>query len=329
MKNRVVSFLKRWLSWRLIGPCAVTVAILLAGPQRVWSIVSGLDIWTMAAASAMAIPVALARGLRWSLLLKQSPSPLGFSDATAINAMSMTLAAVTPARAGELARVVAMNRRGTPFSIAMAYTVLDRLFDLSFILVAGYAALWSLSKHVGYIHIVAGGLLLLGLTLLAFRAVIGRLVLQLIPASKRPALLRLRDELTSALRGHRPTTIAAVVLLTAAGWGLQFSSVWLAGRALGLELPFLYVCAVACLVSLSGLLPITIAGAGTRDALFLVFFAPLGLAPAQCLAYAGTAMVLFLFYCIVFYATSVGLTALGNTRSSVVSLQNTDTPDAT
>jgi hypothetical protein len=236
----------------------------------------------------------------------------------------MTLAAVTPARAGELARVVALQRRGTRFSSALAYTVLDRLFDLSFILVAGYAALWSLSSHVGYVHVITGGLLLLGLILLAFRAVTGRLILRVVSTTRRPGLVRLGQELGSALHGHHPRTLAAVVVLTAIGWAIQFSSVWLSGLALGLDLPFLYVCAVACLVSLSGLLPVTVAGAGTRDALFLIFFAPLGLTAAQCLAFAGTAMVLFLAYCLVFYGVSVVLDVLGRTRSPTVSRDNPD-----
>ena len=47
------------------------------------------------------------------------------------------------------------------------------------------------------------------------------------------------------------------------------------------------------------------AWAGTRDALFVLLFGPLGLTPAQSLAFASTGLVLYLSNCVVFYALSV------------------------
>jgi hypothetical protein len=72
--------------------------------------------------------------------------------------------------------------------------------------------------------------------------------------------------------------------------------------------------ACVILVSLSSFLPVTVAGAGTRDALFLLLLAPLGVTHPEALALAGLNLILFLGNCVMFYAVSVAAGRLADRK---------------
>ena len=53
------------------------------------------------------------------------------------------------------------------------------------------------------------------------------------------------------------------------------------------------------------MLPITVAGAGTRDAVFILLLGQVGIARQQSLAFSSLVLATYLVNCVVFYAISV------------------------
>jgi hypothetical protein len=82
--------------------------------------------------------------------------------------------------------------------------------------------------------------------------------------------------------------------LTVAAYVLFFISAYFLSMSLSIPIGFIDVALVFGLANLFSLVPITVAGVGTRDAIFVYAFAVLSLTEAEALAYS--AFILLTFY---------------------------------
>ena len=92
-----------------------------------------------------------------------------------------------------------------------------------------------------------------------------------------------------------PGTAALVVALTAVSWAITYAANYLYCSSLGLPVGYLEIAAISALCSLIAALPISIAGAGTRDAALIAILAPLGIAPAEAVALSALMLSNVLF----------------------------------
>jgi len=306
MKNAT---LKKVLSWRLIGPAAVVAAVFWAGPAEIWAVLSGARLPVVAGAMLLAVPLAVIKGIRWRLVLKVYEIDLPPGESTAMYAMGMTMAAVTPGHLGDFVKVLALTDRGHGLGRSVAANVVDRLLDVGFVLAIGYAGMWYFSQHFSARLRIAG---------LAFAAVLVVLVvlaarlhwvraaaMRLVPSRFRAALAASWDETVSGLWRHGHQRSALLLVLTAGFWAVQFSAAYLCAAAIGLDVPFVYLSACLAVVTVASFVPITVAGAGTRDAILLVLLGQIGVARERSLALAGLILATFVSNCAVFYLISL------------------------
>lgn len=312
--------LRALLSWRLIGPAVVVLAIVWAGPVQVWRVLSAADLRVVGAALALAIPLALIKGIRWRALLAGGGVSLSLRESTSMYAMGMTLGAVTPGRLGDFAKVIPLRRHGCPIGRGIAYSLLDRLLDVAFVLLAGYAGLWYFSQRfttrLWTLNLIAAGALLCGLLAFTRRALIMRLALRLVPSQHHPAFRQCVAEVSAVFRGRSILRGLLLAGLTVGFWFVQFYAVYLCSVALSLDIPFIFLTACVAVVTVASFVPITIAGAGTRDALFILLLAPLGVGREQSVALSSLVLAVFLCNCVVFYLVSMALGRPGIPKGS-------------
>ena len=298
----------RFLSWRLIGPAVVVAVVIWSGPERVWSELSRADLPYVLGAIALAIPLALIKGLRWQLLLRRGV--IGFGESTGMYAMGMSMAAVTPGHLGDFVKVATLMKRGMAMGSAIAYNVVDRLLDVIALLAVGYlGTIWVGNRlagdfagvHVSLIAVAAA--LAVGVALR--RVIVGFLMERLVPRRHREAVRASLREVVSGLRQTRLPTVALIVGLTAGFWMVQFWAGWLCARALGMDVPFWYLSACIAVATVASFVPITVAGAGTRDAVFIVLLGQIGFGEAQVVALSGLVLAVFVANIGVFYLVSL------------------------
>ena len=75
-------------------------------------------------------------------------------------------------------------------------------------------------------------------------------------------------------------------------------------RKESLDIPFIYLSACATVATVLSLLPITVAGVGTRDAVFILLLGQIGIARQESLALSTLALAVFLINCVIFYIIS-------------------------
>jgi len=274
--------LKKIPLWRLIGPVVVVAVIYWAGPAKVWAILSSADLKFVAAAVALAIQLAIVKGIRWRILLHNYDIDITFRDSTNMYAIGMVLSAVTPGRVGDLVKIVLLIKKGCSAAKAIASNILDRLIDVGFFFIAGYGGMWYFSKsfasQLNITNIIFLIVLVLGVVIALKRYLIKKLALKLVPTQYHSVAIDSWNEIVNSLLRNRTRWIFGLPLWTIVFWTVQFFAQYLCVKALRIDVSFIYFSACAVVGMVSSLLPITVAGVGTRDATYILLLGQIGIA---------------------------------------------------
>ena len=229
-------------------------------------VLAGADLPLVLLSIAIYFPFVLIKSERWRLLAARLGVPMTAGEAWRLYAVGLGAGAFTPGQAGDLVKAWALQSRGRRLGAAVASSILDRLFDL-----AGLAVLAALGIAV-FGREFAGGwgpaVALLGLgavgavVVFARRDMLLRLVMRRAPADAPPATLDTRSMLLAG-----GWTVLSFVVSTL--------RVWLLALAIGLTLDPATVGGLVGLTTVAALIPVSVSGVGTRDAMMVVLFSRL------------------------------------------------------
>lgn len=263
----VVSLVILALIWRSVDPAAIWAAMRAADP--LW-LTLGL---------AMVVPLTWATAWRFRLLAR---SDVAMGEATRLILSASTLNLVLPSKMGDVAKAWVLTRKhGFEGERALSLVILEKALDMAALLVWGVPALlWVGGRDSLYwlaAAAVAGLLALLVLLLspVPLTAWLLRLLARFVPARVGARIDRFEEQWTAIVTwfwsGRRA---AGIVFLSVLLWGAHLFQFWLFARALGPAIPLADNMAFATLSILAGLVPLTAAGVGTRDAAILFFYGP-------------------------------------------------------
>ena len=208
---------------------------------------------------------------------------LGFGESNRLILVASVLNLVLPSKMGDLAKAWFIKERGhTSASLAFALVVFEKTCDmLSLLLWCAFGLLLYPQKDALFWIMTAcvtgglvAGLALLGSPALAELAF--RTGARLAPARARAKLEQLRlawREMHDCFWCDR-ARLARVSMTSVSIWFLHLLQIWMFILALRAHTPFLANLALAPLAILAGLLPLTLAGIGTRDAALILFYQP-------------------------------------------------------
>lgn len=288
--------LARTWGLRLIGPALFIYLVARADLGRILAELGQARPFMLALALlALTWPPILARWWRWRVLNRALGARVAPGREWLIHLTAAALGLVTPGRAGEFAKLHFLERLGVPTSRSFASVVGDRLADAVWLLLAGAAALAMhlarLGREAAWVWWGLGALILVGaagawLALWLARRLKTRWRGRLAPDSRRGRLMGWLGESWSGFSalGWRAWTQAG--LLTVLAWLLQMLQGWVFLQALGLPLGVVDLVAALTLAALLALLPVSVAGIGSRDLALVYFFGLAGVAPSGALAYS-------------------------------------------
>lgn len=286
---------------RLLG-LAVSLAILAMLWWRVdlnaiLAAARAADTGWLTVGLAMVVPITLVTALRFVMVARGA---VGIGTASRLILSASTLNLVLPSKMGDIAKAwVLTGRHAMPGERALALVVLEKMLDMASLLAWGtLALLWIAGGALGWwlAAVAVGGLLTLLLVLLSPVAV----PLLGWAAARLPGRIGRRAAGFAAQWGEgvgwlwaTPARAARLAFVSLALWALHLAQFWLFARALGPAIPAADSMAFATLSILAGLLPLTMAGMGTRDAAIVAFYGPsLGAGAAAVLGVLATSRYL-------------------------------------
>lgn len=262
--------------WRLIGVLLLGLILWRVGFREVLLVLLRMDPLALVAATTLGVAMLLVRAVRWRLLCRGLGLEVGPREALRVYLVGTFAAAATPGRVGDIVKAYYVRQRRPEGGLAsgIASVVYDRLLDLGQICALGLGAVAALPMvpAVWGPRLTAAALVALAASS-AWRPVREELVarpmswaLQRLPGGDgvAPPPLAVGSALAAQLLTLLAITLfAGEVVLLARGVGIGGAGAW--------ELVVL-----AALGTLVGLLPITVFGIGTRDALFIAAAPVLG-----------------------------------------------------
>jgi hypothetical protein len=236
----------------------------------------------MAISLGMVVPLTLFTSWRLQQLMP-SASRLGFLEANRLILAASVLNMVLPSKMGDIAKAYFMKQRGhLGGTLSLSLVIFEKACDmLSLLLWCVFGLLvypqktwlfWVMTGFVG-VGLVMGILLLASKKFAYFFFLVARKI--------APRKLSLKLEKMQASWGemHDYFWRDRVQLIKITGtsifiWFLHLLQIWFFILALKAWTPFLANLALSPLAILAGLLPLTFAGVGTRDAALVLFYQP-------------------------------------------------------
>lgn len=236
------------------------------------------------AATLLMLCASVVRAARWRILAETVGVRYArFTDYLSIYYAGLFLGAAVPQVAASFAPVVLMSEDGHSWKRSSASIIFDRLIETAIILlVAAAAALYLAPEHprmAAVVLFVSGGGIAAGVTL----AWLTQRAPRLLSRIERGPLTRLKPatdmfvspEAQAVYRGVRARALP-IVGLSAAAVLLQVTVVVLLAESLGLDASVVFLAAAAAMVVLVVMLPISIAGLGSREAMLVLLFSAAG-----------------------------------------------------
>jgi len=286
--------------WALLGKMAVATAVMTwllsrADVTLVWRSLSEARVGPIAAGMILGVVIILLAAWRWQKLLAVFALRPRLRSLFAIAWIGQFFMMFLPGPVGDdLTRMLYVSKlSGNRVAAACTSVLLDRLIGLSSVFVLCLFCVpfqWralSLQSQTAYLAgiVIIGGLGCVALWTL-YLAVpdaprrLGAWLGRMMPPRWKQEV----DRLGPALGAHRPT-MAVVFTAALAIQLLNCVSCLLAGWAVGIHLSFWSWASFVPILLAANVLPITVAGIGVRDYLFVLFLGALGAVPdAQALA---------------------------------------------
>jgi glycosyltransferase 2 family protein len=277
---------------RLVGTLffiALLIWLDLSGAlplERVWAALSNANPGLVAFSIALYLPFLAVKALRWRSLAADMLMPMSWADSWRVYAIGLAAGTFTPGQAGDALKAWYLQRAGYPLGRGLGSSVLDRLFDVAALAVLGLlgVAVYG-GRFAGQTPVLVGW------------ALLGLLVVVLF--AWQPSRMWVTNFVTRRLTRFglvgqeggddsawtlRSVTLAAATTLTAASFVTSIFRVWLLAAALGVWLGPLEVSGFVGLTTAAALVPVSVGGIGTRDAVAALAFAQLGRSPAEGIA---------------------------------------------
>ena len=243
--------------------------------------------WWMLISLGMVVPLTLITAWRLQQLMP-SGARLGFYEANRLILAASVLNMILPSKMGDIAKAYFIKQRGhLPGELALSLVVFEKACDLlSLLLWCGFGLIlyptkdwlfWLMTWSVS-LGLVGGILLLSSQQFAKMFFLVGRKLAPKKIAAKLAKLQVAWGEMHGYFWRDR-LQLTKITLTSIFIWFLHLLQIWFFILALKAFTPFLANLALSPLAILAGLLPLTFAGVGTRDAALIAFYQPYFAAP--------------------------------------------------
>ncbi len=260
----------RWLL-RFLGVVLFFYLVTRLNPDRIREALTRVDVRWILAAFLLNLPFLVVKAYRWRLILQRMGIAYRFSRAFRVFASGVFWGLATPGRSGDLVRVFLLQRDqpGTSWQTGFASIVVDRAFDV-IALCFVFGGVIGFKKYGD------------GLSFMVFLGILGavfwggvwgtrRFFRFLVHRESKRWLSKRMKPFVKSLEAIDVHTFIQTGFWTAAAYLFFFiQGLWTA-HAMGIVLSFQDVLGSLFGGSLIALIPVTVAGLGTRDSLIIVW----------------------------------------------------------
>ncbi|HBY97113.1 MAG: flippase-like domain-containing protein [Ardenticatenaceae bacterium] len=248
-------------------------------------------------ALALGLPFIWLKSERWRMVLEWTGSRISAGLAFRLFSIGLLAGLVTPGQVGEFAKAFGVRREGGTLRSGLTASVGDRALDVAMLLgLSAYYAVWHRYRWptLNSLAVFLASMALVGI-LAAWIWLVAAQLFVAFPL-RWPVTGRALGEAITGFPWPRMVSLAAATLFAYALYSIRL---YLLLLALGQSAPVPVFVSSMAVMSLAALLPISIAGIGSRDAALLVLFGEFRIPQEAAIAFSFLVLVLSLFNAVV------------------------------
>jgi len=232
---------------------------------------------------------------RWQYILKKLSIHYSFKKLFGFYYLTMLFGAITPARTGEIiSRIALLKKNAYPTDKSLVSIIVERVADLFFLLLFVYAGALVFFRflRLEVFLIIAISLILIILFLILIRKNFSRILLEkffliIIPQKFKSNWRVWFKKCLENLKKFCFRDYLVILLLTTLTWAVIFIAMNLLALGWGINtVPFFYLAISVALSNLVSLLPISISGLGTREAVLLGLLSFFNVSPEKIVSFS-------------------------------------------
>lgn len=245
------------------------------------------NIYFLGVAIVLVFVMMLSETVKWFTIARFQNIKIPFGEAFKINMIDNYYGFITPSKVGSVIRAEYLKKYADGhFGKGLFNFIIDKVMDLSAIIfiaiIFSYNFKDKLDLPVGFFTAIF--LLFIFSTLFFLKKERGEIVLRIIYRKLVP--YRFRNQAKSSFESfydHVPKKRYFVLffVLNCINWVMNYSLAYFVGLSLGINLPFIYYLSIFPLGTLVSLIPISVAGLGTREVTLISLFGLFGIAAAK------------------------------------------------
>ncbi|MEK7575898.1 MAG: lysylphosphatidylglycerol synthase transmembrane domain-containing protein [Patescibacteria group bacterium] len=236
---------------------------------------SGISISYFLLAIILNFPNIFFKSYRWKKIMDTQKIFYSTKNSFLMYGSSSLLGLATPGKLGDFSKIIYLKKDNYSFSRAFLGNFLDKFFDLLFIFIFGIITLFFLplvSYPIFNYYTLSKWLGLIILVLL--------IIIIFFYLKNKVAFYNLILEISTDLKKFKLKDTSYIFLLTITQWIIYFLIIYFIAISINIHhfISFFYLSFSSTLVILISLLPISIMGIGTREAVLIFLLTPFGLA---------------------------------------------------
>ena len=293
--------MKKYL--RLPGIIILCVILLKIDFAKTILVLAKLKVFLFICVILLNIPLILLKSFRWNQLLEKQSIHYNKLNSFLIYLSSIYLGIITPGRVGEFIKALYLRSdKEISLSKGMSSVLLDRLFDIYFLIILGIIGVWKFGilRELSNISVILIVIVILGPILMLNKQLMESLFgllykFVLIKRDKGKLEEKFEDFYNGINQLINPNLLFSGVL-TCLAYMIFFIQCYFIVIAMGISIDFATITLFMSISSLISLIPISICGLGTRDATLIYLFSLIELKPEVAVSYSFLIFIVF-FVC--------------------------------
>lgn len=268
---------------------------------KLWTIVRSLNPGWFLAASAFLLGMFVFKAMRWNTVLALQNIRYSLFRAMGISFVSSFFGLLVPGKMGDVIKLTYVKTSGLSIARGLVGIILDRIYDVCVLLLVSVCGLvWFaeiVSLDIAQIAFVVCIAAVVGLSVVAVRGRIRMWVVRLLKLILSPSssqvIIDEWDTFKTEFQAIAMKSVLPMALFSILSYLFMFAQFFALARSLGLDVPFLYLGLSLSVATLVSLLPVSVGGLGTREAVFIILLGRVSISPESAVILSFIDLVVF------------------------------------
>ncbi len=290
--------------FKLLGLALFVFILMQVNLSELINTISNTSLPLYMGSFLLSFPAIWLRAQRWKMFAETSQKlPMTGLQAFRYYWIAVFWGAITPGKIGELLKIKYLKEMGVSWGESAAATIIDRLIDLACLVVLFYFGVLVLSNEMIATFSTIPFMIIGAIIAIAIVYLFRRRLFQLFEGFIKKVFKKISagsigeqmTKFTNSIRAISSSMWLVTSLITLITWILYSLQLYLVSLALGIRLPVVDFSLIMYIVAFVTLIPVSVEGIGTRDAMLIYLLGQYGVIREEAIALSMLILGLMLF----------------------------------